>query len=52
MSNIPNSAIPHAWAHDEAEEDGGKTRSERRAPSLAKIAGIGAVAYLAYRAIR
>lgn len=52
MSNIPNSAIPHAWVHDDAEEAADKGRSERRGPSLAKLAGIGALAYLAYRAVR
>lgn len=52
MSNIPSSAIPHAWARDD-DEQAGATHREPRAGSLAALAGIGAVVlYLVYRLAR
>ena len=52
MSNIPSSAMPHAWARDDAEDAAAKREGAGRAPSLAKLAGVGALAYLLYRAVR
>ncbi|HEY6817511.1 MAG TPA: hypothetical protein VI168_18395 [Croceibacterium sp.] len=53
MSNIPSSAMPHAWAHDDADEEArGERESAPRGPSLAALAGIGALVYLFYRAVR
>ena len=51
MSNIPSSAMPHAWARDDA-EPASKRESAGRTPSLAKLAAAGALAYLVYRALR
>lgn len=52
MSNIPSSAMPHAWAHDDEEEPTMDRESPSRGPSLAALAGIGAAVYLLYRAVR
>ena len=52
MSNIPSSAIPHAWAREDAEQATTDRESTTRLPSLAAAAGIGALAYLVYRAVR
>ncbi len=49
MSTIPNSAMPHAYAHDEEDED----RSETRAgPSTGLLIGGAVAAYLLYRILR
>jgi hypothetical protein len=45
MSNIPSSAMPHAWAHDE-EDQAQEQRSERASPSLSSIAIAGGVGAL------
>jgi hypothetical protein len=52
MSNIPSSAIPHAWARDDAEEAAAGRESASRSPPLAALLGIGALVYLVYRAVR
>lgn len=54
MSNIPSSAIPHAWARDDEADAGSPQRRARAAPpSFAALAGIGAVLlYLVYRVAR
>lgn len=51
-SNIPSSAIPHAWAHDHAGAVVTARPDTTRGPSLAALAGIGALVYLVYRAVR
>ena len=51
MSNIPSSAMPHAWAEpDEQRDESHDTPSG--GPSLAVLAGFGALAYLVYRFVR
>lgn len=51
MSNIPSSAMPHAWAPDNDDDDAAR-ESSRGLPSLTTLAGLGAVFYLLYRAVR
>jgi hypothetical protein len=45
MSNIPNSAMPHAWAHEDEQEDEG---SEGFPVSFGTVALAGAGALLLY----
>ena len=53
MSNIPSSAIPHAWAKEDAEAAAGKGEEAQAGPSLAMLAGLGALAgYVLYRIVR
>jgi hypothetical protein len=48
MSTIPNTAIPHAYAHD----DEGDDAAPRPAPSTGMLVGGAVVAYLLYRILR
>jgi hypothetical protein len=49
MSTIPNSAMPHAYVHEDADTDGAR----RPLPSAGWLIGGGAVAaYLIYRLFR
>ena len=43
MSNIPNSAMPHAWAHDDEEEER-RQSANQQGFSLAGLAIAGAAA--------
>ena len=53
MSNIPNSAIPHAWAHDDREDAEADDTTTASSPPRALLLAIGAgLAYLAYRVLR
>ncbi len=52
MSNIPSSAIPHAWARDDLETDRDERQAAPGSPSLAMLAGLGALFYLVYRTLR
>ena len=54
MSNIPSSAMPHAWAPLNDEEVGAVDRNTAAvSPSFAMLAGLGAfLAYLVYRVVR
>ena len=53
MSNIPSSAMPHAWAPDNDDEDDDADREASSGlPSLVTLAGVGALLYLVYRAVR
>jgi hypothetical protein len=50
VSNIPNSAMPHAWANDE-DEDGRRMSANQLGFSLAGLAiagGLAAVLYLVF----
>ena len=51
MSNIPSSAMPHAWAPDNDDDDANR-EAPNALPSLATLAGLGALLYLVYRAVR
>jgi hypothetical protein len=50
VSNIPNSAMPHAWADDEPADD--TTSANQRGFTLAGVAIAGAVAALGYLIFR
>ena len=47
MSTIPNSAMPHAYAHDEEDD-----ASKRSAPSTGMLIGGAVAAYVLYRILR
>ena len=49
MSTIPNSAMPHAYAHDE--DDDGK-REAGSGPSAGLLIGGAIAAYLLYKVLR
>ena len=49
MSSIPNSAMPHTYAHDD--EDDGSRKHEGLSTGLL-VAGAAVAAYLVYKALR
>ena len=49
MSTIPSSAMPHAYAHDEDEDD---KREGGSAPSAGLLIGGAIAAYLLYKVLR
>ena len=49
MSNIPSSAMPHAYAHD---DDENKRGQERTGPSAGMLIGGAVAAYLLFRILR
>lgn len=53
MSSIPNSAMPHAYVHDEESEAGSERGSDAQPlPPAALLIGGAALGYLLYRIIR
>ena len=50
MSNIPNSAMPHAYAHDDEEQD--DKREVGSGPSAGLLIGGAIAAYLLYKVLR
>jgi hypothetical protein len=51
MSAIPSSAMPHAFAHDDDDQDARET-SASGAPSKGVLIGGAVAAYLLYRILR
>ena len=51
MSSIPNSAMPHAYVHDEEAEDE-RDAAAQSLPPAALLIGGAALGYLLYRIIR
>lgn len=53
MSSIPNSAMPHAYVHDEdSEAVAGRESEAQPLPRAAWLIGGAALGYLLYRTIR
>jgi len=53
MSSIPNSAMPHAYVHDEDPEAvAGRESDAQSLPPAALLIGGAALGYLLYRIIR
>lgn len=52
MSTIPNSAMPHAYAHDDEEQDAGRGEVQAAIPSTGMLIGGAIAAYLLYRVLR
>ena len=48
MSNIPNSAMPHAWAHDDDDEETRRASANQEGFSLTGLAIAGAVTAVVY----
>ena len=53
MSNIPSSAMPHAYAHDDDESSRNKGQDgEASGPSTGMLIGGAVAAYVLYRILR
>ena len=48
MSNIPNSAMPHAWSHDDEEDDGPDESQIGLMGGLAIAGGVAALLYFLF----
>lgn len=52
MSYIPSHAMPHAYVHDEDEQDAGKCRAASGRPTTALVIGGAVLGFLLFRALR
>lgn len=52
MSNIPSSAMPHAYAHEDDEQEAERGEAQSAMPSAGVLIGGAIAAYLLYKVLR